>query len=84
MWIASFTLLKNCEDHYQFPFFTPKILVSFVVGALGKGRAGLGTAHLAPVVQKVDGAIHRRNHYPADKYKENQLHYLLERYQSSG
>ena len=24
--------------------------------------------HLAPVVQMLDSAIHRINHYPADKY----------------
>ena len=28
----------------------------------------------APVVQKLDSAIHRVNHYPVDKYQENQLH----------
>ena len=27
---------------------------------------------LAPVVQKLDNAIHRMNRYPADKYYENQ------------
>ena len=30
---------------------------------------------MAPVVQKVDSAIHRRNHYPVDKYKGNHLRY---------
>ena len=24
--------------------------------------------HLAPVIQKIDSAIHRINHYPVDKY----------------
>ena len=33
------------------------------------------TAHLAWVVQKMDSAIHRMNHYPVDKYQENQLRY---------
>ena len=33
----------------------------------------------APVVQTLDSAIHRINHYPADKYKGNQLHYPLDR-----
>ena len=28
---------------------------------------------LAPVVQKLDSAIHRINRYPADKYYENQI-----------
>ena len=33
------------------------------------------TAHLAWVVQKMDSVIHRMNHYPVDKYQENQLRY---------
>ena len=33
----------------------------------------------APVVQMLDSAIHRINHYPADKYYRNQLRYLLDR-----
>ena len=31
--------------------------------------------HQAPVVQTLDSAIHRINHYPADKYYGNQLRY---------
>ena len=31
----------------------------------------------APVVQMLDSAIHRINHYPADKYLGNQSHYPL-------
>ena len=27
--------------------------------------------HLAPVVQTLDSAIHRINHYPSDKYQGN-------------
>ena len=40
----------------------------------------------APVVQKVDSAIHRINHYPADKYLGNQLQwrYPLDRDLSGG
>ena len=39
---------------------------------------------LAPVVQTLDSAIHRINHYPADKYLGNQLRYpLVEIYPSS-
>jgi len=30
---------------------------------------------LAPVVQMMDSAMHHINHYPADKYQENQYHY---------
>ena len=30
------------------------------------------------VVQKVDGAIHRINHCPANKHKQNQLSYLVD------
>ena len=33
--------------------------------------------HLAPVVQTLDGAIHRINHYPVDRYYGNQLRYLF-------
>ena len=40
--------------------------------------------NLAPVVQTLDSAIHRINHYPADKYLGNQLHYPLDRYLSTG
>ena len=32
----------------------------------------------APVVQTLDSAIHRINHYPADKYYGNQLRYPLD------
>ena len=33
---------------------------------------------LASVVQTLDSAIHRINHYPAEKYYRNQLHYPLD------
>ena len=39
---------------------------------------------LAPVVQTLDSAIHRINHYPADKYYGNQLRYPLDRDLSGG
>ena len=32
----------------------------------------------APVVQKLDSAIHWINHYPVDKYYKNRLHYPLD------
>ena len=38
----------------------------------------------APVVQTLDSAIHRINHYPADKYQGNQLRYPLDRFLSCG
>ena len=38
----------------------------------------------APVVRKLDSAIHRINHYPVDKYKGNRLHNLLDRDLSAG
>ena len=38
----------------------------------------------APVVQTLDSAIHRINHYLADKYYRNQLRYLLDRALSGG
>ena len=39
---------------------------------------------LAPVVQTLDSAIHRINHYPADKYYRNQLRYPLDSDLSGG
>ena len=39
---------------------------------------------LASVVQTLDGAIHRINHYPADKYYGNQLRYPVDSYLSCG
>ena len=39
---------------------------------------------LAPVVQTLDRAIHRINHYPADKYYGNQLRYPLDSDLSGG
>ena len=39
---------------------------------------------LAPVVQTLDSAIHRINHYPADKYYANQLRYPLDSDLSGG
>ena len=38
----------------------------------------------APVVQTLDSAIHRTNHYPADKHYGNQLRYPLDSYLSGG
>ena len=38
----------------------------------------------APVVQTFDSATHLINHYPADKYCGNQLHYPLDRDLSDG
>ena len=38
----------------------------------------------APVVQKLDNAIHRTNRYPEDKYYENQMRYPLDSNLSSG
>ena len=35
-------------------------------------------------VQELDSAIQRINHYPVDKYKENQLRYPLDRDLSAG
>ena len=38
----------------------------------------------APVVQTMDSAVHRINHYPADKHKQNQLSYPVDSDLSSG
>ena len=40
----------------------------------------------APVVEKLDSAIHwrKKNHYPVDKYQGNQLRYQMERDLSGG
>ena len=40
--------------------------------------------NLAPVVQKLDSAINRINHYPMDKYWVNQLRYPMDRDLSGG
>ena len=40
--------------------------------------------HQAPVVQTLDSATQRINHYPADKYYGNQLCYPLDRDLSDG
>ena len=40
--------------------------------------------HQAAVVQTLDSAIHRVNHYPADKYYGNQLRYPLDSDLSGG
>ena len=40
--------------------------------------------HRAPVVQKLDRAIHRINHYPEDKYYDNQLRYPVDSNLSNG
>ena len=34
---------------------------------------------MVPVVQKLDSAIHRINHYPVDKCQGNQLRYPVDR-----
>ena len=39
---------------------------------------------LARVVQTLDSSIHRIDHYPADKYYENQSRYPLDRFLSGG
>ena len=39
---------------------------------------------LAPVVQTLDSATHKINHYPVHKYYGNQLHYPLDRDLSDG
>ena len=39
---------------------------------------------LTAVVQTLDSAIHRINHYPVDKYEGNQLRYPLNRFLSCG
>ena len=38
----------------------------------------------APVVQKLDSAIHRINHYPVEKYYEDRLRYTLDSDLTSG
>ena len=40
--------------------------------------------HQGPVAQTLDSAIHRINHYPADKYYGNQLRYPLDSDLSGG
>ena len=44
----------------------------------------MSSNHLAPVVWKLDSAIHRINRYPAVKYYDNQLRYPVDSDLSSG
>ena len=53
-------------------------------GSLPKMMAFIIWSLLAPVLQTLDSAIHRINHYPADKYLKNQLRYPLDRDLSGG
>ena len=43
-----------------------------------------GTTEKVPVVQRVDSAIQRINHYPLDKYYQSQLSYPVDIDSSSG
>ena len=45
---------------------------------------GKHSDELAPVVQTLDSAIHRINHYPVDNYYGNQLRYPLDSDLSGG
>ena len=45
---------------------------------LSPSWTNLVTNALATIVQTLDSAIHRINHYPANKYKRNQLHYSVD------
>ena len=59
--ILLFTSLSPCrKDQFAISYFSTSLIVLIQ----------------APVVQKLDSAIHRINHYPADKYYGNQLRYL--------
>ena len=54
----------NCESRNQKPSFLHKYVYLFI--------------YQAPIVQTLDSAIHRINHYPVDKYYGNQLRYPLD------
>ena len=43
-----------------------------------------GLSVLAPVVQTMDSAIHRINHYPVDKHLQNRLSYPVDSDLSGG
>ena len=53
----------NYESRNQKPSFLHKYIYLFI--------------YQAPIVQTLDSAIHRINHYPAEKYYGNQLRYPL-------
>jgi len=44
----------------------------------------LSTLHQAPVVRRLDNAIHWINHYPADKFQQNKPRYPLDSNLTSG
>ena len=52
--------------------------------AVAKLEYSCRVLNLAPVVQTLDSAIHRINHYPADKCYGNQLCYPLDSHLSGG
>ena len=61
--------------------------VMSLTGKVGECTGRLCFLHphdLAPVVQTLDSATHRINHYPADKYYGNQIRYPLDSDLSSG
>ena len=81
----SITYFKKVPDtfHARFPRFDPV----FIVTTVHPSPASPGICHnrfLAPVVQTLDSGIHRINHYPADKYYENELRYPLDSDLSGG
>ena len=75
--------LKVLENSLNFLFKkgTNPVLMNTL---LGSGGSPTREEDQAPVVQTLDSAIQRINHYPADKYWGNQLHYPLNRDLSDG
>ena len=84
-------LCKSCKDCDTFvrPLCSHDFILMFKLKILGKifmnnNLASRKTIFQAPVVQKLDSAIHRINPYPADKYYGSQLRYPLESDLSGG
>ena len=55
-----------------------KILERKAAGPYNISPEVIKRCDMAPVVQSLDSAIHRINHYPADKHYGNQLRYPLD------
>ena len=76
IWIPGRTSLLN----------SPGVLWEFLLGVLQTKKCCFPHPYsdLAPVVQKLESAIHRINHYAVDKYWQNQLCYPVDSDLSDG
>ena len=75
----------NVNKHLEQIENSLQVIFSRISNTLASVVPRLDSAiHFGPVLQKLDTAIHRINHYPVDKYTGNQLHYSVDRHLSGG